>query len=99
MPCFYCLLLNLYKTIVYRHLIIVYRNKYFWLTIVPALFLLVGQVLRALGIDYDTDAVSSAVVDSINAIFALLSAFGVVVDMTTQGIGDSERALTYDKPN
>ena len=25
--------------------------------------------------------------------------FGVVVDMTTQGIGDSERALTYDKPN
>lgn len=75
------------------------KNKYFWLTIVPALFLLVGQVLRALGIEYDTDAVSSAVVDSINAIFALLSAFGVVVDMTTQGIGDSERALTYDQPN
>ena len=75
------------------------KNKYFWLTIVPALFLLVGQVLRALGIDYDMDAVSSAVVDSINAIFALLSAFGVVVDTTTQGIGDSERALTYDKPN
>ena len=33
------------------------KNKYFWLTIVPALFLLVGQVLRALGIDYDMDAV------------------------------------------
>ena len=75
------------------------KNKYFWLTIVPALFLLVGQVLRALGIDYDMDAVSSAVVDSINAVFALLSAFGVVVDMTTQGVGDSESALTYDKPN
>ena len=75
------------------------KNKYFWLTIVPALFLLVGQVLRALGIDYDMDAVSSAVVDSINAVFALLSAFGVVADMTTQGVGDSERALTYDKPN
>ena len=75
------------------------KNKYFWLTIVPALFLLVGQVLRALGIDYDMDAVSSAVVDSINAVFALLSAFGVGGDMTTQGIGDSERALTYDKPN
>ena len=75
------------------------KNKYFWLTIVPALFLLVGQVLRALGIDYDMDAVSSAVVDSINAVFALLSAFGVVVHRTTQGVGDSERALTYDKPN
>ena len=33
MPCFYCLLLNLYKSIVYRRFIIVYRNKYFWLTI------------------------------------------------------------------
>ena len=75
------------------------KNKYFWLTIVPALFLLVGQFLRALGIDYVMDAACSAVVDSINAVFALLSAFGVVVDMTTQGVGDSERALTYDKPN
>ena len=75
------------------------KNKYFWLTIIPALFLLVGQVLRAFGIDYDTDAASAAVVDVINAIFALLSAFGVVVDMTTQGISDSDRALTYDEPN
>lgn len=75
------------------------KNKYFWLTIIPALFLLVGQVLRALGIDYDTDAASAAVVDVINAIFALLSAFGVVVDMTTRGISDSDRALTYDEPN
>lgn len=75
------------------------KNKYFWLTIVPALFLLVGQVLKALGINYDTDAASAAVVDIINAIFALLSAFGVVVDMTTQGISDSDRALTYDEPN
>ena len=75
------------------------KNKYFWLTIIPALFLLVGQVLRALGSDYDTDAASAAVVDVINAIFALLSAFGVVVDMTPQGISDSDRALTYDEPN
>ena len=75
------------------------KNKYFWLTIIPALFLLVGQVLRALGIDYDTDTASAAVVDVINAIFALLSAFGVVVDMTTHGVSDSDRALTYDEPN
>ena len=33
MLCFHCLLLNMYKTIVYRRLIIVYRNKYFRLTI------------------------------------------------------------------
>ena len=33
MPCFHCLLLNLYKSIVYRRLIIVYRNRYFRLTI------------------------------------------------------------------
>ena len=34
----------------------------------------------------------------VNALFALLSVLGVVVDPTTQGIPDSPRALTYQKP-
>ena len=33
-----------------------------------------------------------------NAVFALLVILGVVVDPTTQGVSDSERAQQYDKP-
>ena len=33
-----------------------------------------------------------------NALFALLAALGVVTDPTTEGLGDSERALAYTAP-
>lgn len=35
----------------------------------------------------------------VNALFALLSILGVVVDPTTQGMKDSQRAMGYEKPN
>ena len=35
----------------------------------------------------------------VNAVFALLSILGVVVDPTTQGVGDSQRALGYVEPH
>ena len=34
----------------------------------------------------------------IGTVFALLALLGIVVDPTTEGIGDSERALGYDEP-
>ena len=35
----------------------------------------------------------------INAVFVVLAIIGVVNDPTTSGITDSERAMSYDKPN
>lgn len=32
-------------------------------------------------------------------VVAVLGAIGVTIDPTTKGIGDSERAMTYDKPS
>ena len=34
----------------------------------------------------------------VNAVFGVLAVLGVVVDMTTTGVSDSERALAYDEP-
>ena len=33
------------------------------------------------------------------AVVQLLSLMGVLIDPTTQGASDSDRAMTYDKPN
>ncbi len=34
----------------------------------------------------------------INALFAVLVILGIVVDPTTDGLGDSERAMAYEEP-
>jgi phi LC3 family holin len=34
----------------------------------------------------------------VNAVFAVLVILGIVVDPTTDGVGDSERALSYETP-
>ena len=34
----------------------------------------------------------------VNAVFALLAILGIVVDPTTDGVGDSNRALNYVQP-
>lgn len=36
--------------------------------------------------------------DAISAILTVLAALGIVIDPTTQGVGDSTQALLYDQP-
>lgn len=73
-------------------------NPTFWLTIVPAVALLVEGIAKLFGLYFDVVVVESALTDVINAIFAVLAVAGVAIDHTTEGVGDSERALSYDKP-
>lgn len=74
------------------------RNRGFWLAIVPAALLLVQAVLACLGVTWDYSQVSEELLGVVNALFAVLAILGVVADPTTEGIGDSEQALTYDEP-
>lgn len=74
------------------------RNKSFWLALVPAALLLVQAVLACFGINWDYSQVSQELLGVVNALFAVLAIMGIVADPTTEGIGDSERALTYDEP-
>lgn len=74
------------------------RNRGFWLALVPAALLLVQAVLACFGVTWDYSQVSEELLGVVNALFAVLAILGVVADPTTEGIGDSEQALTYDEP-
>ena len=74
------------------------HNRNFWLAIIPAALLLVQAVLACFGISWDYSQVSQELLGVVNALFAVLAILGIVADPTTEGIGDSERALGYDVP-
>lgn len=72
------------------------KNKTFWLTLVPAVLLLVQAVSAPFGYTWDFVVLNEQLAAIINALFAVLAILGVVTDPTTKGVGDSERALMYD---
>lgn len=71
------------------------KNKAFWVALIPALLLLVQAIAAVFGFAIDLGNLGDKLLTVINALFAVLSILGVVVDPTTPGTGDSERALTY----
>ena len=75
------------------------KNKTFWITIIPLLFVLLHQVLKLFGIDFDFTNLSNQLVDIVETVFMILGVIGIVVDPTTKGINDSNKVMTFDKPN
>ena len=74
------------------------KSKTFWLSIVPAVLLLVQVVAAVFGFELDLGDLGNRILAVVNALFAVLAILGVVTDPTTEGIGDSKQALTYTKP-
>lgn len=74
------------------------KNKMFWITMIPLVFLLVHRVLIIFGIDFDFTALQSQILDVVEVAFAILAGFGVVTDLTTEGLADSVQAMTYEIP-
>ena len=75
------------------------KNRTFWLALIPAVLLLIQVVAAPFGYQWDFVALNRQLADIVNALFAVLAIVGVVVDPTTKGFGDSERAMTYTKPS
>ena len=75
------------------------KNKAFWITIIPMVFVLVHQILIIFGIDLDLTNLASQLVDIVETVFMILGVLGIIVDPTTIGIGDSSRALGYEEPS
>lgn len=73
-------------------------NKLFWLTIIPAVLLLVQSVVAVFGITLDLGQLGNQLINVVNAAFVVMAILGVVADPTTAGISDSIQALTYTKP-
>lgn len=76
-----------------------FKNRLFWVALIPALLLVAQTVASALGYAVSLAGLQDKLLDVINAVFGLLAVLGIVADPTTVGIGDSKRALAYDAPN
>ena len=72
------------------------KQPAFWIATIPVVISFVYSVLALLGV------VPSITEDSVQNLFimavSLLAQLGIVVDPTTKGVGDSDRAMNYEKP-
>ena len=76
-----------------------FLNKTFWITLVPALALLLQTFLAVFNVRLELGETIDKLLVFINALFAVFVIVGVVNDPTTSRISDSSRAMTYDRPN
>lgn len=74
-------------------------NKTFWVTLVPALALLIQAFLEVFNVKLELGDTINKLLIFINALFAVLVIVGIVNDPTTSGVSDSTRAMTYERPN
>lgn len=74
-------------------------NKTFWITLVPALALLLQTFLAVFNIRLEIGDTTEKLLVFVNALFAVLVIVGIVNDPTTSGVSDSTRAMTYERPN
>lgn len=69
------------------------RNRVWLTTLLATLCAFVFDLLAML--DVAPAVTEDVVMQAITALLTLLSALGVVIDPTTEGAGDSERAMGY----
>ena len=74
-----------------------FRNKVwlagFMAAIVSFTFVILGMFDIVPSVSEDT------LMTGVHAALSILTAMGVLIDPTTKGVGDSERAMTYEDPN
>lgn len=74
------------------------KNKMFWVSLIPALVLLIQAVAEVLGITVDLSGISGELLRVVEALFVVLAILGIVTDPTTAGIEDSKDAMNYEEP-
>lgn len=74
------------------------KNKQFWLSIIPAVLLLIQVVADVFGFELNLGELGDKLLAVVNAVFGVLTILGVVVDPTTKGINDSTQAMSYAIP-
>ena len=74
------------------------KNKVFWIALIPAVLLLVQTGCSVFGVELDFGTLQDKLLAVVNALFAVLVILGIVADPTTEGLGDSKRAMSYEDP-
>ena len=75
------------------------KSKEFWVTIIPAILLFVQSIAALFGFEIDLGDIGNKLLVVVEALFVVLAMLGIVVDHTTKGISDSDKAMTYTEPN
>ncbi|MFC9540955.1 phage holin [Lysinibacillus sp. NPDC056959] len=74
-----------------------FQHKPFLLALFSLIVLLAQQVAAIFGYDL-TSAMSEQAITILNTVLSIFALLGVVVDPTTRGTSDSQRALMYRRP-
>ncbi len=74
------------------------KNKAFWVALIPAVLMLVQMIAAVFGYEMNLGDLGDKLLAVVNSLFVVLAILGIVTDPTTEGVADSERALTYEKP-
>lgn len=74
------------------------KNKVFWMSIIPALIVLIQAIASVCGFTLDLSDIGGKLLAVVEAVFVVLGIIGIVADPTTEGISDSKLAMTYEKP-
>lgn len=74
------------------------KNKTFWITLIPAVIVLIQEVAAVFGFIIDLSGLGNNLVSVVKAAFVVLAILGIVIDPTTAGAGDSDNAMTYTEP-
>lgn len=74
------------------------KNKNFWITLIPAVLLLVQVVAGVFGYTLNLGELGDKLLAVVNALFAVLTILGIVTDPTTAGVSDSAQTMTYEVP-
>ncbi|EUJ44417.1 phage holin [Paenilisteria rocourtiae] len=72
-----------------------FKNRAWVVAMIAALFFIAQSVLIVFGISWDYTTLFNQIVVVVGAVFALV---GLVIDPTTAGTPDSERAMRYEEP-
>ena len=79
------------------------KNPVFWAQVAVALL---SPILVSWGLQWEDmttwpalgEVLRQAVCNPVILVAVVVSLWGVITDPTTQGLGDSQQALTYDEP-
>ncbi|MFY3793179.1 phage holin [Ureibacillus sp. MALMAid1270] len=73
-----------------------FKHKSFWVSLIALLSVFLNQVASIFNLDITL--YSSQLTDLAETVLMIFIFLGIIVDPTTQGINDSDQALSYQEP-
>ena len=75
-----------------------FKNKLFWIALIPAVLMLIQSGAAVFGFAIDLSEIGDRLLSFVESAFIVLAIFGIVTDHTTNGLSDSAQAMLYTEP-